>query len=68
MIPAFTHERRRKQYYNHPKRGFGHINWEIEEELWRFQEEIEDKFKSSEINRMFKFPFTEDRDEKQLSG
>jgi len=30
MIPAFTNERRRKQYFNHPRKGFGYINWNIE--------------------------------------
>lgn len=50
MIPSFTNEKRRKLYFNHPKRGFGYINWAIEEELWRFQKEIEDKFASSAVN------------------
>ena len=36
MIPAFTTEKRKKLYYNHPKKGFTYINWDIEEELWRF--------------------------------
>jgi hypothetical protein len=44
MIPSFTNEQRRKLYFNHPKRGFTYINWDIEEELWRFQKEIEQKF------------------------
>ena len=36
MIPAFTNERRRKAYMTDSKKGFGYMNWDIEEELWRF--------------------------------
>jgi hypothetical protein len=36
MIPSFTNEKRRKKYLNEPKRGFTYVNWDIEEELWRF--------------------------------
>ena len=32
------------------------MNWEIEEELWKFQKEIEGKFKASLVNKRFKFP------------
>lgn len=56
MIPSFTNEKRKQLYFNHPKRGFGYINWSIEEELWRFQKEIEDKFASSLVNRNFRYP------------
>jgi hypothetical protein len=56
MIPSFTNDKRKKLYETHPKKGFGFINWEIEEELWRFQKEIESKYKVSDVNRKFKFP------------
>jgi hypothetical protein len=56
MIPSFTNEQRRRLYFNHPKRGFTYINWDIEEELWRFQKEIEQKFQLSDVNRNFKYP------------
>ena len=36
MIPSFTNDKRRKKYFNDPKRGFTYVNWDIEEELWRF--------------------------------
>ena len=47
MIPAFTNEKRKKLYYSHPKNGFTYVNWEIEEELWKFQKDIEAKFAAS---------------------
>jgi hypothetical protein len=56
MLPAFTNERRRKAYMTDPKKGFTYINWDIEEELWRFQKEIENRFAKSEVNQKFKFP------------
>lgn len=56
MYAAFTNDKRKKLYQTHPKKGFGFINWEIEEELWRFQKEIETKFKVSDVNNKFKFP------------
>jgi hypothetical protein len=36
MLPAFTNERRRNLYLNDPRKGFTYVNWDIEEELWRF--------------------------------
>jgi hypothetical protein len=36
MVPSFTNEKRKKLYYNDPKKGFTYVNWDIEEELWRF--------------------------------
>ena len=42
--------------------GFEYINWDIEEELWRFQREIETKFSGSEVNKKFKFPLIGTRD------
>ena len=56
MIPAFTNNFRRKLYYGDANRGFTYFNWDIEEELYRFQKEIESKFKKSKVNRTFKFP------------
>ena len=56
MRPGFTNEKRKKLYQNDSKRGFTYINWDIEEELWRFQKEIENKFKGSKVNKEFKFP------------
>jgi hypothetical protein len=57
MIPSFTNTKRMKLYNNDPKRGgFTFVNWDIEEELWRFQKEIETKFKASIVNKKFKFP------------
>lgn len=57
MIPSFTNTKRMKLYINDPKRGgFTYINWDIEEELWRFQKEIETKFRASMVNKKFKFP------------
>ena len=56
MMPAFTTEKRKKAYFNDPKKGFTYINWDIEEELWRFQKEIENRFKDSVMNKNFKFP------------
>jgi len=60
MVPSFTNEKRRHLYFNHPKRGFGYVNQDIEEELWRFQKEIEEKFAGSLVNRNFRFPFMEE--------
>ena len=56
MIPAFTNEKRKKLYYSHPKNGFTYVNWEIEEELWKFQKDIEAKFAASQLNKDFKYP------------
>jgi hypothetical protein len=56
MIPSFTNEKRRKLYSTDPKKGFTYVNWDIEEELWRFQKEIEIKFKQSKVNSQFVFP------------
>jgi len=36
MIPSFTNEKRKKLYATDLKKGFTYINWDIEEELWRF--------------------------------
>ena len=36
------------------------MNWDIEEELWRFQKEIETKFSESIVNKKFKFPRIEE--------
>ena len=41
MIPEFTNDKRRLLYKTDAKKGFAYINWDIEEELWRFQKEIE---------------------------
>jgi hypothetical protein len=32
------------------------VNWDIEEELWRFQDEIEGKYQQSEVNSKYAFP------------
>ena len=56
MIPAFTNAKRKKLYNSDPRKGFTYINWEIEEELKKFQKEIEQRFKVSMVNKMFKFP------------
>ena len=48
MIPAFTNKKRQNSYYNHPKQGFNYyINWDMENELYLFQTQIEQKFKKS---------------------
>jgi hypothetical protein len=60
MIPAFTNDKRKKLFETHAKKGFGFINWDIEEELWRFQKEIESKFKVSDVNRKFRFPLLQE--------
>ena len=65
MVPSFTNEKRKKLYFNHPKKGFTYINWDIEEELWRFQREIESKFANSKVNRDFKYPFIKVEEEAQ---
>ena len=59
MIPSFTNAKRLKSYLaDHKKGGFNnYINWDIEEELWRFQKEIENKFAVSEVNKRYRFPF-----------
>ncbi|CDW77235.1 UNKNOWN [Stylonychia lemnae] len=67
MIPSFTNEKRRHLFFNHPKRGFGYVNQEIEEELWRFQKEIEEKFAGSLVNKNFKFPFLQNRERQEMS-
>jgi len=42
MTPSFTNPKRLKLYLQDSKRGgFSYLNWDIEEELWRFQKEIE---------------------------
>ena len=56
MIPSFTNAKRKNLYSNDPKKGFTYINWDIEEELWRFQKEIETKFKTSMVNKRFRYP------------
>ena len=56
MVPSFTNEKRKKLYNTDPRKGFTYINWEIEEELNRFQKEIEQRFKVSMVNKQFKFP------------
>lgn len=56
MIPSFTTEKRKKLYHTDPRKGFTYVNWEIEEELQRFQKEIEQRFKASMVNKQFKFP------------
>lgn len=57
MNPSFTNIKRLNVYMRDTRRGgFDYINWDIEEELWRFQKEIEMKFAVSDINKKFKFP------------
>jgi hypothetical protein len=57
MIPSFTSSKRMNIYMrDHRRGGFDYINWDIEEELWRFQKEIETKFATSKVNQKFKFP------------
>jgi hypothetical protein len=57
MLPSFTNNKRLGLYLRDTRRGgFDYINWDIEEELWRFQKEIETKFAQSEVNKNFKFP------------
>ncbi len=57
MIPAFTQKSRKRLFYSDSNQGFTYFNWEIEEELYRFQKDIESKFKQSKVNKQFKFPF-----------
>jgi len=48
MIPSFTNTKRMGVYLRDFKKGgLNFINWDIEEELWRFQREIETKFAKS---------------------
>lgn len=57
MIPSFTNSKRMGVYLRDFKKGgLNFINWDIEEELWRFQKEIETKFAGSAVNKKFKFP------------
>ena len=57
MTPCFTNAKRQKQYERDPRKGgFKFINWDIEEELWRFQREIETKHARSEVNSGYTFP------------
>ena len=56
MVPSFTTDKRKRIYQEEPKRGFTYVNWDIEEELWRFQAEIEEKFRNSKVNLEFKYP------------
>jgi len=56
MIPAFTSDMRRKLYYSDPAKGFTYINMDIEEELFKFQKDIESRHKASQVNKTFKFP------------
>lgn len=56
MIPSFTTEKRKKLYHTDTRKGFTYVNWEIEEELQRFQKEIEQRFRISMMNKQFKFP------------
>jgi hypothetical protein len=60
MNPSFTNTKRLNVYLRDTRRGgFDYINWDIEEELWRFQKEIEMKFAASDMNKRFKFPFVD---------
>ena len=60
MNPSFTNTKRLNVYLRDTRRGgFDYINWYIEEELWRFQKEIEMKFAASDMNKRFKFPFVD---------
>ena len=68
MIPAFTTEKRKKLYYSHPKNGFTYVNWEIEEELWKFQKDIEAKFAASQVNKDFKYPKVQTTEDKRESS
>ena len=61
MIPAFTNKKRQNSFYNHPKQGFNYINWDMENELYLFQTQIEQKFKKSEMNKKYKFPYVQPR-------
>lgn len=56
MIPSFTNEKRKKLYNTDARKGFTYVNWEIEEELKKFQKEIEQRFKVSMVNKLFQFP------------
>ena len=41
MAPAFTNKKRQNSYYNSSKQGFNYINWDMENELYLFQTQIE---------------------------
>jgi hypothetical protein len=57
MTPSFTNPKRQKMYEKDTRKGgFKFINWDIEEELWRFQREIETKYARSQMNIEYKFP------------
>ena len=56
MIPSFTNKKRQHAYYNTSKQGFTYINWDMENELYIFQTQIEQKFRKSAMNKNFNFP------------
>ena len=56
MIPSFTNKKRQHAYYNTSKQGFTYINWDMENELYVFQTQIEQKFRKSTMNKNFIFP------------
>jgi hypothetical protein len=53
MIPAFTNKKRHQAYFNAPKQGFNYINKDMENELYIFQTQIEQKFLNSVINKTY---------------
>lgn len=59
MIPAFTNKKRQHAYYHTSKMGFTYINWDMENELYIFQTQIEQKFRKSAMNRNFRFPYSD---------
>ena len=51
MMPSFTNAKRQRAFESDTKKGgFTYVNWDIEEELWRFQKEIEQKYAQSLVN------------------
>jgi hypothetical protein len=62
MIPAFTNDKRKKLFETHAKKGFGFINWDIEEEKnKRSKKQFESATKSIRKTNM---QMTSDRKEK----
>ena len=68
MIPAFTNKKRQNSYYNHPKQGFNYINWDMENELYLFQTQIEQKFRKSTMNKTYKFPMVQPKTVGRVDG
>ena len=56
MVAAFTNKKRQHAYFNTSKQGFTYINWDMENELYVFQTQIEQKFRKSAMNKNFNFP------------